>query len=135
MHGWLIGFFAVLTFVYWKLGHVTCPAPLPTTGKFSKCPPMKKINLIPSQNNFKSQNSFFQICTIVSRILLTNRLRWHFFVKNDQNLLKNAVLAQKMGHNSVKIQNFQNPKHNFVACTLGSLYTKNQVIWSIFEEV
>ena len=56
------------------------------------------------------------------------KLRWHFFAKNDKNLLKNAVLAQKMGHNSVKIQNFQNPQHNFVACTLGSLYTKNQFI-------
>ena len=63
------------------------------------------------------------------------KLRCHFFAKNYQNLLKNAVLAKEMGHNSVKIQNFQNPKHNFVACTLESLYTKNQVIWSIFEEV
>ena len=61
--------------------------------------------------------------------------RRHFFAKNDQNLRKNVVLAKKMGYNSVKIQNFRNPKRNFVACTLGSLYTKNQVIWKIFEEV
>ena len=58
-----------------------------------------------------------------------------FFRKKWPKFAKNAVLAQKMGHNSVKIQNFQNPKRNFVAGTLGSLYTKNQVIWSIFEEV
>ena len=54
--------------------------------------------------------------------------RRHFFSKFCHFLRKNAILAQKMGHKPVKIQNFQNPKRNFVACTLGSLYTKNQVI-------
>ena len=40
-----------------------------------------------------------------------------------------------MSHNSVKIQNFQNPICTFVAGTIGRLYTKNQVNWSIFNGV
>ena len=48
---------------------------------------------------------------------------------------KNAILAYKLGHNSVKIQNFQNPIRTFVAGTIGRLYTKNRVNWSIFDWV
>ena len=40
-----------------------------------------------------------------------------------------------MGHNSVKIQNFQNPIRTFVAGTIGRLYTKNQANWGIFDGV
>ena len=32
------------------------------------------------------------------------------------------------------MQNFQNPKRNFVEEYVGSLYTKNQANWAIFEE-
>ena len=35
----------------------------------------------------------------------------------------------------MKIQNFQNPIRTFVAGTIGRLYTKNQVNWSIFDWV
>ena len=35
----------------------------------------------------------------------------------------------------MKIQNFQNPIDTFVAGTIGMLYTKNQVNWSIFDRV
>ena len=48
---------------------------------------------------------------------------------------KNAILAYKSGHNTVKIQNFQNPIRNFVADTIGKLYTKNQVNWNMFDWV
>ena len=47
---------------------------------------------------------------------------------------KNVIAAPKLGHNSVKIQNFQNPKRNFVEEYVGSLYTKNQANWAIFKE-
>ena len=50
-------------------------------------------------------------------------------------LQKIAILTHKLGHNSVKIQNFQNPIRTFVAGTIGRLYTKNQVNWSIFDWV
>ena len=35
----------------------------------------------------------------------------------------------------MKIQNFQNPINTFVAGTIGSMYTKNQVNWGIFDGV
>ena len=40
-----------------------------------------------------------------------------------------------MSHNSVEIQNFQNPICTFVAGTIGKLYTKNQVDCDIFDGV
>ena len=57
------------------------------------------------------------------------------FVNFGHFLQKNAILAYKLGHNLVKMQHFQNPINTFVAGTIGSLYTKNQVNWGIFDGV
>ena len=50
-------------------------------------------------------------------------------------LQNNVILAYELGHNSVKIQNFQNPICTSVTGTIGRLYTKNQVNWDIFDGV